>query len=300
MKVINHVGQKLRAEASIGDFHGMMGIFLESRNGKKDNPDARNPDYNEALIVILQRLVELGYNHLDMWVASSRMRDAELESCKIVQDGKDTYHLKPPFDFDEIRRDIGSKQARIKHDSDSKGGNPTKRIFIRVKEQENFYQLLISGNTNNIPIDDSEINNHEDIDLSEDRRKSIILSIKARRGQSLFRQKLIEAYTGRCAITGCSVKEVLEAAHILPYKGEHTNILSNGILLRADIHTLFDLGLINIDEKLTVIVSRNLFDSEYWQYNNSKLKITLSFSVSQDCFLFKQNLKTRLSLFSEQ
>src|ERR1700722_13744752 len=40
---------------------------------------------------------------------------------------------------------------------------------------------------------------------------------------------------------------VLEAAHITPYMGASTNSLLNGLLLRADIHTLFNLGLISID-----------------------------------------------------
>ncbi|EAN8121017.1 HNH endonuclease, partial [Salmonella enterica] len=38
--------------------------------------------------------------------------------------------------------------------------------------------------------------------------------------------------------------QVLEAAHIHPYLGEKTNVVSNGLLLRADVHTLFDLGLL--------------------------------------------------------
>ncbi|WP_336979879.1 HNH endonuclease signature motif containing protein [Altererythrobacter fulvus] len=54
------------------------------------------------------------------------------------------------------------------------------------------------------------------------------------------------AYEGRCAISGCDVREVLEAAHIMPYLGEETNDVRNGLLLRADLHTLFDLGLLKI------------------------------------------------------
>lgn len=49
------------------------------------------------------------------------------------------------------------------------------------------------------------------------------------------------------AITGCAVVEVLEAAHIVPYRGDQTNVVHNGLLLRADLHTLFDLGLLRID-----------------------------------------------------
>ena len=82
---------------------------------------------------------------------------------------------------------------------------------------------------------------------SEDARQKILTSIAARQGQHRFRNALMTAYENACALTGCSVPEVLEAAHIVPYGGKHTNHVQNGLLLRADIHTLFDMDLIGID-----------------------------------------------------
>lgn len=81
----------------------------------------------------------------------------------------------------------------------------------------------------------------------EDARKRIIASIVRRRGQREFRQALIDVYDGKCAVTGCDFEDALEAAHISPYRGDHTNDITNGLLLRADIHTLFDLGHIAVD-----------------------------------------------------
>ena len=75
-----------------------------------------------------------------------------------------------------------------------------------------------------------------------DGRRRVMTSIVSRRGQQRFRAALLEAYDGVCAMTGSTDAEVLEAAHIVPYKGEHTNAVQNGLLLRADVHTLFDLG----------------------------------------------------------
>ncbi|UFS69481.1 HNH endonuclease [Geomonas sp. RF6] len=80
----------------------------------------------------------------------------------------------------------------------------------------------------------------------EDARKKTMASIVRRQGQPQFRQALMSAYGGKCAITGCDSSDALEAAHITPYLGAHTNTVPNGILLRADIHTLFDLGKITI------------------------------------------------------
>jgi predicted restriction endonuclease len=60
------------------------------------------------------------------------------------------------------------------------------------------------------------------------------------------------------------VLEVLEAAHIRAFRGPHTNHIQNGLLLRADLHSLFDLGLIGVDpETWTVLVSSRLRDTAY-------------------------------------
>lgn len=98
----------------------------------------------------------------------------------------------------------------------------------------------------------------------EDARKKVLSSITQRRGQKPFRNALIAAYGGQCAITGCSILDVLEAAHIYPYRGPDTNKVANGLLLRSDVHTLFDCGLLAIDsETMTVLVAPHLKQSEY-------------------------------------
>jgi hypothetical protein len=80
-----------------------------------------------------------------------------------------------------------------------------------------------------------------------DRREMIWQQIKKRRGQKQFRDALLERYKGRCLVTHCEIMDVLEAAHIDPYRGEDENHPENGLLLRADIHTLFDLDLLGIE-----------------------------------------------------
>lgn len=77
--------------------------------------------------------------------------------------------------------------------------------------------------------------------------------IRERRGQQHFRDGLRERYGDCCLVTGAAVLAVLEAAHIKPYRGENDNHLENGLVLRSDIHTLFDLDLIGIEpDKLRV------------------------------------------------
>ena len=99
---------------------------------------------------------------------------------------------------------------------------------------------------------------------AQDQRAKTIAEVVRRRGQAKFRRALLEAYNGRCAITGCDAVEALEAAHITPYLGDHTNHPQNGLLLRGDIHSLFDLGLLSIDpEALTVVLAESLRETYY-------------------------------------
>lgn len=103
--------------------------------------------------------------------------------------------------------------------------------------------------------------NHEGIN---DARTRTVTSIVRRRGQPQFRKQLLRAYQGRCTITACSLQQVLEAAHIHPYLGDATNLVSNGLLLRADVHTLFDLGLLWLNpDDLRIEISDSLKGSEY-------------------------------------
>lgn len=118
----------------------------------------------------------------------------------------------------------------------------------------------------------AEAANTGDMDLEtlEDTRKRIAQLIVARRGQSRFRNGLLEAYEGRCAITRSTAQEVLEAAHIIPYMGEQTNDVTNGLLLRADVHTLFDLGHVWIENGI-VMVAPHLAMSEYGEFAGKAL-----------------------------
>ncbi len=107
-----------------------------------------------------------------------------------------------------------------------------------------------------------------------DARTRIVSTIVARRGQPEFRRRLLSLYDSRCAFTNADASEALEAAHIMPYKGEHTNHPSNGLLLRGDIHTLFDLGLLAVNSgDMTIIVSGQLQHSCYAQLSGNSLSL---------------------------
>lgn len=112
----------------------------------------------------------------------------------------------------------------------------------------------------------------------EDERIKKKASITIRAGQSDFRNSLRKAW-GKCAITGCETLNVLDAAHIYPYRGEKDNHIKNGLLLRTDIHRLFDSFLLSIDPRnLTIRVSDSIKDAQYRDLDGQKLvdKVGLS------------------------
>ena len=81
---------------------------------------------------------------------------------------------------------------------------------------------------------------------------------KSRPGQAGFRIGLTEAYQRRCAITGENILPVLEAAHIQPVARQGTNDLTNGLLLRSDMHTLYDEGLLGVTPDYRIKVSEQI------------------------------------------
>jgi hypothetical protein len=103
-----------------------------------------------------------------------------------------------------------------------------------------------------------------DPDSGKAGRNQVIESIIRRRGHPAFRQQLLAAYEYRCAITNFNALDALEAAYIIPFRGKNTHHPSNGLVLRADLHTLFDLGKMAIDTRtMTVVISDDLMESSY-------------------------------------
>lgn len=102
--------------------------------------------------------------------------------------------------------------------------------------------------------------------------------VKPRRGQGAFRLAVTDAYGRACAISGGKVLPALEAAHIRSYAegGEHD--VSNGLLLRRDIHSVFDAGYITFDDDLRMVVSdtvRTVFNNgtEYRRLHGHQLSV---------------------------
>jgi hypothetical protein len=155
----------------------------------------------------------------------------------------------------------------------------------------------------NSPASEEQLDEEEDSNLGpfdaeslSDERTRVFANVVQRQGQSTFRDSLLKAYSGKCTVTGYGVVDVLQAANIKPYTGEKSNHVTNGLLLRADIHNLFDLHLLSIDPKTNKIeVSPSLMGSEYAKFHGLRICIPNDRSKQPDptALTYHYNLRRR-------
>ena len=100
----------------------------------------------------------------------------------------------------------------------------------------------------------------------EDKRQAY--ARRVRKGQSRFRKALHTLYGSRCAFTGTDEETVLEACHIISHAKTGDNSLDNGLLLRSDIHVLFDEHLITLaNDGKRILVHKDVTAPEYSKLN---------------------------------
>ena len=92
----------------------------------------------------------------------------------------------------------------------------------------------------------------------EQRRYGQPTLVAPRLGQGAFRIAVTDAYNRACAVSGGKVLPALDAAHIRPYAVGGSHEVSNGLLLRRDIHSVFDAGYVTVDERLKFVVSNRV------------------------------------------
>ncbi|RYF30172.1 MAG: HNH endonuclease [Comamonadaceae bacterium] len=113
----------------------------------------------------------------------------------------------------------------------------------------------------------------------EDARKRIEAQIYIRQGGGKFRADALKRFSRQCVVSRCDVEQVLEAAHIVPYLGVHTNVPDNSLLLRGDIHTLFDRNLLTIDpETLRIHLAKDIKEGPYKEFEGQPLNLPVNVS----------------------
>lgn len=124
------------------------------------------------------------------------------------------------------------------------------------------------------------------VEAGDDDGQTVLTRRKDRRNQSRFRLNMMELYEYSCAISGENVPEVLEAAHIANHSETGVNHTGNGLVLRSDLHRLFDASLIAIDPgSLNVVVSPVLAETKYQKFAGRKLRPRRDGSVPEPKYL---------------
>jgi len=162
--------------------------------------------------------------------------------------------------------------------------------FIITKKCETLVKDIIKNWDENYPeffleiynfseFDSYDPYNYEEKENSKNKLERYLRPILLRRGQKNFREGLLKLYENKCAITSEQTIQVLEACHIEPYSKKGENNLENGILLRSDLHTLFDLKLITINPSShTVEICNELKTTRYNEIHGKKINKRISIS----------------------
>lgn len=249
-------------------------IWLKPKGGSKSD---KNKQHRKGCNLLLKRLEILGINKVDVYRRKGT--------------GRPGYDKKIIVELHIPKCDIG-KVKKIKHSA----GSPL------VLGSDNFdHQILVDiGKSRAITL--------KDIEKQYGTPKRLARQIYVRRGQPKFRKKLLEKYKNKCAITECNIEALLEAAHIVPFAKcygypQKEYDPSNGILLRADIHTLFDLNLIEIEytdnNKFIIKINKILKDDSCHRelYEQNEKHILMPFFDDKEMELFKENLQIRKKIY---
>jgi len=200
--------------------------------------------------------------------------------------------------FNQSWKDINEKKFLL---SEISVGKQKKQFELFVSKISNGKEDLIVHRTSGnclYPDDYKEHNildsDTKSADSSQDSSPDtpVMREIIQRRGQPKFREVLMQQYEKTCAISGSKAVEALEAAHIKTHSNGGGYDCQNGLLLRADIHTLYDLNLIGVDSKGTVHVSPSLDGTNYEKYAGKSLEVT-------DRPIFKKNLGERFKEYKD-
>ena len=102
--------------------------------------------------------------------------------------------------------------------------------------------------------------------------------IRPRLGQGAFRVLVTDSYDRRCALSGERTLVVLEAAHIRPYAQGGAHLITNGLLLRSDLHTLFDAGYVTVSTEYRFEVSRRIREEfengrDYYAFHGHPIRV---------------------------
>jgi len=241
----------------------------------------------------------------DAFVASKSLIDRGLDEA-------DRRLVSPAYPFpiglskasaDDVAKSLQQAQADVGTERNKGGGNTTRRVEVRLRIGSQPPEGVavpdyLTGARSFGPIADADLSAvvlggdaaFEPRSIVDERQR-VLAAITRRQGAPKFRRLLLDCYGGKCALSGCDADAVLEAAHIVPYSGQSTNHAQNGLLLRADLHTLFDRGLLGIDPtQYSVVLHSSLRDTAYGGFAGQQIHLP----SKQECWPSRSALELHL------
>lgn len=188
----------------------------------------------------------LGYGQITELEPKPALPDDKYQRKRLAAHLENYQKFNPPLSFE----DIGG-------DPRSNGTNSINKIEFDVFGGFETYSVIT-------PVDD---------DFNEKQ----FYARTIRKGQPVFRNELLKLYDFKCAISGQGPTNVLEACHIVPHNLSGNNQLDNGLVLRSDLHCLFDDGLMKINPfSFQVEIDQSIMNTPYNAFNGKKLRKRLN------------------------
>jgi len=249
---------RFRDSASLSDFLGSVRIT------SRDNSELKDEVINKDLIIKTLAAMQIkGLIHCYSQSESKRIvirvdeTDQGMKIIEMTVPGKIFLaESKVPI----IHQGANSTNVVVvNHQTSSPAVNDSDSNQDGKKPEESNITILVASKRDSVPTSPS-------ID-------KIVGNIASRQGQARFREALLNLFSYSCCITGCNVVDVLEAAHVDPFSRTQNNSLWNGLILRPDIHTLFDLRLLALrvcdDVQCKIVLhSRLRTDNSFLEYRN--------------------------------
>ncbi len=249
-------------------------------NTRKDywrfpSPNSKTEIAPEKSWLLIKSIAQRALYEKISWGSSQRGKEYRV---KRVEDDKIVITRERPHD--EATLSIGEVHRAIVY-LNAAGGEVGRRTLNNIVAKETalvflhpFLDWIDDGNKIGVINLDMRSNERYLVDEAPNDNIDIfdIIRRKRRKSQPKFKENLMTIYDGKCCISGVNVEEVLHGAHIQGHAIAGLNASTNGLLLRIDIHKLFDDGLIAINpSSLQVVIHPSLKATIYEGYNKKAI-----------------------------
>lgn len=247
----------------IKDAIGQREYYLENKYKLESKYELIDSEY------VIKRVKRRSKEHRDKFLILRKMPKFNIKIKDLQYSGmaKKAVEISKKYNLrlNELNHKDHLKEIAVQFNIASADKNYDNYTIIKKHIGENDYEIVreLYGEFEDYSLKNFVLVEENEVEHEEYKRKRRIDSDK-------YRELTILQY-GRCAVTGETFKGILEACHIQPYINKKSNHIQNSILLRVDIHELFDSGYISIDKDYRIKISSQLKSIYYQTFNGKKI-----------------------------